>query len=249
LPFAYDLYDQTFTSVDVSSNGNLQFGSSDTEFQNGCLPDGTFTDAIMPYWDDLRTDLPGGGVFTSVSGIAPNRIFNIEWRAALLFSATNDMNFEVRLYEGQTKFDIVYGSLADDGSGATIGVQRDTGSQDTEFSCNTSSVAQGLQLTFTRTPSAVTIATLEARAAGGGVLVRWRTASEAGLAGFNIWRSTGKASPRRVNPGLIRAHGSASGASYSFLDRSTHGAGATYRLQLVHLNGTRTWGGSVTARR
>ena len=48
--------------------------------------------AIMPHWDDLRTDqqpgcaaFPGGtcGIFTSVTGTPPNRIFNIEWRTTL----------------------------------------------------------------------------------------------------------------------------------------------------------------------
>src|SRR5215217_2839791 len=38
LPFAYTLYDQTFSSVNVSSNGNLQFSSSNDAWGNNCLP-------------------------------------------------------------------------------------------------------------------------------------------------------------------------------------------------------------------
>ena len=43
----------------------------------------------------------GFGIFTSVSGTAPNRIFNIEWRAQY-FPGSGSANFELRLYEGQS---------------------------------------------------------------------------------------------------------------------------------------------------
>ena len=43
----------------------------------------------------------------------PNRIFNIEWRAVYYNagSGTGNANFEVRLYEGQSRFDVIYGNL------------------------------------------------------------------------------------------------------------------------------------------
>ena len=36
LPFSYTLYDQTFNSINVSSNGNAQFTTTDTAFTNVC---------------------------------------------------------------------------------------------------------------------------------------------------------------------------------------------------------------------
>ena len=61
------------------------------------------TSPVFPVWQDQRTDLglsgcasfPGGncGVFTSVSGSAPNRIFNIEWRT--VYFADNDVDGEL----------------------------------------------------------------------------------------------------------------------------------------------------------
>ena len=36
LPFSYSLYDQTFNSITVSSNGNAQFTTTDTAFTNVC---------------------------------------------------------------------------------------------------------------------------------------------------------------------------------------------------------------------
>jgi hypothetical protein len=82
-------------------------------------------------------------------GIAPNRIFNVEWRAVYYANSNSILNFEVRLYEARDRFDIIYGVAPDGGNSATVGVQRDTGTLLTEFECNTSgSVSAGLQLIF-----------------------------------------------------------------------------------------------------
>ena len=81
LPFPFTLYDQTFTSINLSSNGNAQFVTTDTTFSNVCLPWAAHNYTIFPYWDDLYLVNSGFGIFTSISGTAPNRIFNIEWRA------------------------------------------------------------------------------------------------------------------------------------------------------------------------
>ena len=82
IPFPYTFYNNaSTTSATVSSNGSLQFTSAVSPYTNACLPDATHNNAIFGLWDDLRTDGANEGVFTSVTGSAPNRIFNIEWRA------------------------------------------------------------------------------------------------------------------------------------------------------------------------
>ena len=101
LPFSYTLYDQSFTSINLSSNGNAQFTTTDTTFTNQCLPWTSHNYTIYPYWDDLYLVNSGFGIFTSVSGSSPNRIFNIEWRSQY-FPGSGSANFELRLYEGQT---------------------------------------------------------------------------------------------------------------------------------------------------
>jgi subtilisin-like proprotein convertase family protein len=87
-------------------------------------------------------------------------------------------------------------------------------------------------------PTALEIASLSAAAGRNGVLVRWRTVSEARIAGFNVYRGA-----KKLNGSLIAARhgGEARGAQYRFLDRSagTH----LYRLELVRRDGTRTFGG------
>ena len=134
LPFSYTLYDQTFTSVNLSSNGNAQFTTTDTTFTNQCLPWTTHNYTIFPYWDDLYLVNSGFGIFTSISGTAPNRIFNIEWRAQY-FPGSGSANFELRLYEGQTRFDVIYGTVTNGNTSATAGVQRDD-TTFTQYFCN-----------------------------------------------------------------------------------------------------------------
>ena len=124
LPFSFTLYGQSFTSINLSSNGNAQFMTTDTAFTNICLPWTTHNYTTFPYWDDLYLVNSGFGIFTSVSGTAPNRIFNIEWRAQY-FPGSGSANFELRLYEGQTRFDVIYGTISNGNTSATAGVQRD----------------------------------------------------------------------------------------------------------------------------
>ena len=127
LPFPYTLYDQAFTAVNLSSNGNAQFVTNSPAYINECLPSPTINSyAIFPYWADEYTVNSGYGIFTSTSGTAPNRIFNIEWRNQY-YPGSGTANYELRLYEGQTHFDIIYGTVTN-GNLATAGVQKDNAS-------------------------------------------------------------------------------------------------------------------------
>ncbi|PYL60074.1 MAG: hypothetical protein DMF31_05370 [Verrucomicrobia bacterium] len=128
LPFPFRLYGVTYTSVMVSSNGRLDF-LCNNEPAGGfgvCLPAGSrncpFDYTIFPLWTALDTDIGlvgcstwanGCGIFTSISGTAPNRIFNIEWHALLNFTSNTPQDFEVRLYENDPnqRFDVIYGTV------------------------------------------------------------------------------------------------------------------------------------------
>jgi hypothetical protein len=65
--------------------------------------------------------------------VAPNRIFNIEWRAVYFSANTSGANFEVRSYEATGAINFIYGEVANAGISASVGVQRDTGSAFTQF--------------------------------------------------------------------------------------------------------------------
>jgi len=155
LPFPVTFYNSTFTEADVSANGNLQFTSNDPYLGTSCpLPISCLNAAILAYQGDLRTDGPSDGIFTSVTGIAPNRVLNIEWRTTYT-GRIGTANFEMRFYENQTSFDIVYGRTADNGALEESGLQlsRMGGPCDaTTFSCNEPMLTNGLKVTYQLQP-------------------------------------------------------------------------------------------------
>jgi subtilisin-like proprotein convertase family protein len=169
LPFPYNAYGNVYNSLRVSSNGNIQFtGTGNNAFSNTCpLPSSTFNAqggvVFMPMWDDLWTSTstnPANGIFTSVSGVAPNRIFNIEWRAQY-FPGTGSVNFVVRLFEGQQRVDFIYGTITGSpGASATVGVQGSPTPTTlfTQYSCNSPTLSPGLGITFVL-PAPVVICT------------------------------------------------------------------------------------------
>src|SRR5437868_6559402 len=112
----------------VCSNGRLDFlcNNEPAGAFGVCLPAGSrncpFAYTIFPLWTALDTDnglvgcstwANGCGIFTSISGTAPNRIFNIEWHALLNFTSNTPQDFEVRLYENDPnqRFDVIYGTV------------------------------------------------------------------------------------------------------------------------------------------
>jgi len=151
IPFTFSFYGQPFTTANVISNGNLQFSSADTTFTNTCLPYAAGNNVIAPHWDDMLLTGAGQGIFTSTTGSAPNRIFNIEWTGGY-FSGGGTADFEVRLYEGTNQIDFVYGTVTQGGSSATVGIQRGTGTTFDQFACNTAgTITSGLKVTYAPT--------------------------------------------------------------------------------------------------
>jgi hypothetical protein len=149
LPFAITFYNQTFSSIAVGSNGNIQFGTSNAAYVNGCFPDSTFAAGVVaPYWDDLRTDSGGRGIFTQTTGSAPDRAFHVRWNTVYYANPGATAQFEAILYEGRTEVDFVYGNISSLGS-ASIGIQRTSSGPATNYACSVPSMASGAKLTFT----------------------------------------------------------------------------------------------------
>lgn len=101
-------------------------------------------------------------------------------------------------------------------------------------------------------PTAVKLARFDARRTRAGVVVAWRTASEAQTLGFNVFRSETMKGWRKVNRTLIAAKGQAGGAAYRLVDRTAlRGHAYNYRLQIVAKSGAKSWHtvGAVSAAR
>ncbi len=152
LPFTFNIYENAYTECRVISNGNVQFGTSNsTTFSNSAIPStATPNNALYPLWDDYDTsDTTGfgqGDIYTQEVGTAPNRQFIIEWnnvtqyRQGGTFNATSE-NFQVVLFEGTNNVEFRYGVISPinttntgqgtgiDASGgdATIGIENAAG--------------------------------------------------------------------------------------------------------------------------
>jgi hypothetical protein len=157
LPFPVTLYDTTFSNLEVGSNGTLGFERNDNPDSSRCMPDPAFSFGILPFWADLTTvGDRREGIYTSVNGSAPTREFNIEWVASTAGGET--VNFQVRLFERSSMFELIYGDMGSAGRDGTIGVQRDTGSRFTQVQCGSQAevpgspaggIGEGVRLIFT----------------------------------------------------------------------------------------------------
>jgi hypothetical protein len=97
-------------------------------------------------------------------------------------------------------------------------------------------------------PTAVRVSSATAVRTRHGVAVRWRTAQETKLLGFNVVREQ-KGKLLKLNRTLIRSvGGTARSHAYTWLDRRAPSGRVSYRLQAVGLNGTRSWVASAIAR-
>lgn len=153
-PFPITIYATAYTTGTVSSNGNLQLVGAVPNLGAGCLPNAAFNKTIFPYQDDLKTTGTSDGVFTTVTGAAPNRTFYMEWRTTY-FSRAGTANFELVFPEGSTAFSIIYGATADNGAQETSGVQSSSTGPATQYSCLQATLTSGLRINYTL-PSCVT---------------------------------------------------------------------------------------------
>lgn len=110
-------------------------------------------------------------------------------------------------------------------------------------------ISGGWSLNIT-SPTAVAVRYFRALPHSQGIGLYWRTTAEPTIAGFNVYRfSPGER--LRVNRAMIPASLSTGDRIYRVLDTHVRaGVSYTYRLQLVKLDGSRSWYGSssLTAR-
>ena len=96
-------------------------------------------------------------------------------------------------------------------------------------------------------PTAVSLLAFSATRRARDTRLQWRTASEAGVLGFVVYRAQ-SGRRVRVTPRLIAVRGRAGGHVYSWVDRTSARRGARYFLQAVSLDGSRTWLSSTLVR-
>ena len=166
LPFPVSVYGQTFNTANVSSNGALEFGDNVAYVGTSCpLPDTRFTGVtILPFQGDLNTTVGlsgcatwanGCGIFTLVTGTAPNRQFHLNWHAVRSADNTQTIDAEIRFTEGvSSSFKIYYNSTSfpENGRNEETGVQASSTGPATTFSCLTNAIGNGTTVTYTLVP-------------------------------------------------------------------------------------------------
>jgi hypothetical protein len=100
--------------------------------------------------------------------------------------------------------------------------------------------------TTTAPPTNIELSVLDAVPANEQVLLRWKTETEKGNAGFNVWRADNFV---KINDAVIPALGSAvSGSDYDFVDQWVlNGKRYFYLLEDVDTSGISTFHGPVKA--
>ncbi|HTW70835.1 MAG TPA: right-handed parallel beta-helix repeat-containing protein [Acetobacteraceae bacterium] len=112
LPFAFSLYNVTYTTVTISSQGYLQFAGPNYDGYDTPSVSGLAANArIAPFWANFNTDGTGDGVFVSTGTVAGTAYVTFEWVGTSNNTGGGTVDFAVTLYQtGSIVFN--YGSIA-----------------------------------------------------------------------------------------------------------------------------------------
>ncbi|MCP4417647.1 MAG: hypothetical protein GY805_13575 [Chloroflexi bacterium] len=156
LPFPFTFYGTTYSELQASSNGNVQFGGENPFFFNECMYENPVIgmgDMIAPFWNDL--DLTAFGYLEyDVVGEAPDRIYVLEWDDIPRYSNPDDrVTFALQLFETSQDILFLYEDVTmlegNNGSSATIGIQSEAQGLALQFGCNQPVVADASRIRFT----------------------------------------------------------------------------------------------------
>jgi hypothetical protein len=109
LGMTFQFAGSNYTSILASSNGWVAFDplSSDSRRSNDLS---TSEKVLAPLWDDLAAGHSTSSAVYGVSGIAPNRVFTLEWQnwSWYYFCNCNAVSFQLKLYESTNVVEFVY---------------------------------------------------------------------------------------------------------------------------------------------
>jgi subtilisin-like proprotein convertase family protein len=138
--FVFGFYGGNYSTVNVSTNGNLQFVTNSDEYSNDCLPSIAITGPMVcVYWEDLHLD--SGGVANGAASTVGYKSFSdhvvIEYdsvgRAGY---GTSSYKFEVILWsDGRIKMQYNHMIFGTHAGLQTIGIQSGTGTTYLQYAC------------------------------------------------------------------------------------------------------------------
>ncbi|SHF32687.1 hypothetical protein [Chryseobacterium sp. OV279] len=140
LGFTFKFACLDYTNVYASSNGFLSFlalGFFDSNYNNSSAPTGKF---LAPFWDDL--DGTGGTASYKTEGVAPGRVFSIEWKNwKRSGNSSGSISFQIKLFEGTNAIQYIYKQESASGGNnisASIGLYDDNDSSKKRWLNNSS---------------------------------------------------------------------------------------------------------------
>jgi hypothetical protein len=142
--FEFDFYENTYTHLSIGTNGFISFDGGSSALSNQPLPQDTAPNNIIaPFWDDLTVET-GAVYYKQFSSY-----FVIEWYQAVKFGTSDQLTFEVVLYEnGDILFQ--YLDLNGDLESATVGIEDGDGINGLTYLHNAPGLASGEAIRFIR---------------------------------------------------------------------------------------------------
>jgi len=145
LPFTFNYNGAAQTFFSASPDGWLVLSNSaaaaTSSFTNTTTLT-TNTPKIFAYWDDSATGTDGW-VKTVTTGVAPNRIFKVEWKVTIPrnTSGASNSTFQVWLYETTNIIELRYGAMGVAATSSSAGLSGGALFNSITFSTNTASNA------------------------------------------------------------------------------------------------------------
>ena len=156
LGFFFNFYGTDYSTVTLGNNGILFSGVGSGAYVNQPIGQSTaFHGFIAPFWDDIVT-WNGGAIYYQTLGVAPNRIFVVEWLNNQHYSSSpSGITFEAILKEGSNEILFQYRSVdfgtsyyANNGASATVGIEAPTGDVGLQYSYDQPALSPGLAIRF-----------------------------------------------------------------------------------------------------
>jgi len=178
--FAFPFYGNSFTSVNVCTNGFVSFTSTSTDLTNDPLPNtGAPTNLLAAFWDDLLPGTSPARVFTYNDGSR----FIVSYVGVPRYSSGGPYTFQVILYPSGR---IVYQYLDLQGTRtneATIGIQNAAGNDGLTVVYNSNYVHNNLAIELATVPEYMTVSPPSGTVPAGGSVDLTLAFNTAGLFG------------------------------------------------------------------
>jgi len=148
LPFTFNFYGVDYTSVNVCSNGFLNFAASSTDYSNDPIPASTAPNALVAVlWDDLNPS-SAGTIYTYAD--ASNGRFIVQWDGVPYYSTSDYQTFQAILNQDGS---IVCQYLdVSDRASATYGIENTVGDDGLEVAYNAAYAVNGLAVAYATEP-------------------------------------------------------------------------------------------------